>query len=112
MLIFCRLAIAEQKRRELCSKRGWTERFATADERDAWILKSIKKVDSQIAEKKDQIEKLQSDLEKEETELRSVGKALSGSSQQTDLDRENIEHLKKKHNALKQARDQLQNERQ
>lgn len=106
-----RLAIAEQKRRELGSKQGWTQRFATAEERDAWITKSIRKVKSQIDDLNDQIKKLRSELAKEVAEAETVEKELMGNSQKTDMDRENIEQMKKQHNALKQDRDKLQNER-
>lgn len=42
ILLYCRLALKEQKRKELYAKQGRGSQFTSKDERDKWIQKELK----------------------------------------------------------------------
>lgn len=57
-----RLALKEQKRKELYAKQGRGSQFTSRDQRDTWIQNELKSLSKAIKEKNEQIERLQEDL--------------------------------------------------
>ena len=65
-MIFCRLAISEQRRKELYAKQGRGNQFTSRDERDKWINKELKNLQKAIKDKDEQIKRLKDDLESDQ----------------------------------------------
>jgi len=61
----CRLALKEQRRKELYAKQGRDNQFRSKEERDKWIGKELKSLNKAIHDKDDQITRLQTDLDED-----------------------------------------------
>ena len=59
---YFRLALAEQRRKELYAKQGRGNQFTSRDERDRWITKELKSLNKAIRDKEEQIRRLRDDL--------------------------------------------------
>lgn len=57
-----RLAICEQRRKELYAKQGRGNQFTSRDDRDRWINKELKGLQKAIKDKEEQIKRLDEDL--------------------------------------------------
>jgi len=62
LLVHCRLAMSEQRRKELYAKQGRGNQFTSKEERDRWITKELKSLTKAIRDKEDQIVRLKNDL--------------------------------------------------
>ena len=58
-----RLALAEQRRKELYAKQGRGNQFTSREERDRWISKELKALNKAVRDKDEQIRRLREDLE-------------------------------------------------
>ena len=61
-----RLALAEQRRKELYAKQGRGNQFTSREERDKWITKELKSLNKAIRDKTDQIGRLGEDLKNDQ----------------------------------------------
>jgi structural maintenance of chromosome 3 (chondroitin sulfate proteoglycan 6) len=61
-LMSFRLAMSEQRRKELYAKQGRGNQFTSKEERDRWITKELKSLTKAIRDKEDQIVRLKNDL--------------------------------------------------
>lgn len=59
------LSLKEQKRTELYAKQGRGSQFTSKAERDKWIQKELKSLQKAIRDKRDQIDKLQEDTQRD-----------------------------------------------
>ena len=64
--LFLRLALAEQRRKELYAKQGRGNQFTSREERDRWISKELKALNKAIRDKDEQIRRLREDLENDQ----------------------------------------------
>lgn len=55
LIIPSRLAMAEQRRKELYAKQGRGSQFQSRDQRDAWIKKELKSLNKAIKDKEHQV---------------------------------------------------------
>ena len=65
-LTYYRLALAEQRRKELYAKQGRGNQFTSKVERDRWISKELKSLNKAIRDKDEQIRRLQEDLKNDQ----------------------------------------------
>ena len=77
----CRLAIAEQRRKELYAKQGRGNQFTSREDRDKWITKELKSLNKAIRDKEEQIRRLQDDLKSDHSKASSLEVQISVSSQ-------------------------------
>lgn len=67
-----RLALAEQRRKELYAKQGRGNQFTSVGERDKWITKELKSLNKAIRDKTDQIGRLGEDLENDQKKAQTL----------------------------------------
>lgn len=74
MNILClfRLALNEQRRKELYAKQGRGNQFTSREERDRWIQKELKALNKAIKDKEDQIKRLKEDLENDQKKAKQL----------------------------------------
>lgn len=74
MNIVClfRLALNEQRRKELYAKQGRGNQFTSREERDRWIQKELKALNKAIKDKEDQIKRLKEDLENDQKKAKQL----------------------------------------
>ena len=68
----CRLALNEQRRKELYAKQGRGNQFTSREDRDRWILKELKALNKAIKDKEDQIKRLKEDLENDQKKAKQL----------------------------------------
>ena len=71
-LTLSRLALAEQRRKELYAKQGRGNQFTNKAERDKWITKELKSLNKAIRDKEEQIRRLQEDLQTDQSKATSL----------------------------------------
>lgn len=71
------IRISEQRCKELYAKQGQKDQFKNKEERDMFLRKEIKFIDSQLDENKKQITGLQNSLKDDETEIELIQKKLT-----------------------------------
>lgn len=71
------IRISEQRCKELYAKQGQKDQFKNKEERDMFLRKEIKFIDSQLDENKKQINGLQNSLKDDETEIELIQKKLT-----------------------------------
>lgn len=76
-IIFFRLSLKEQKRKELYAKQGRGSQFTSKDERDQWIQRELKSLTKQIKDKTEHKDRLQQDLEKDEARRKQLEEEIS-----------------------------------
>ncbi|CAF4098415.1 unnamed protein product, partial [Adineta steineri] len=83
--------LAEEKRKELFAKRGRGNQFNSKEDRDKWIRSELKSLTKAIHDKREQMQRLKTELEDEtiksheiEEQLRQIGD--NGSEQRTHMD--------------------------
>ena len=67
-----RLALAEQRRKELYAKQGRGNQFTSKESRDRWITKELKSLNKAIRDKDEQIRRLREDLENDQTKAETL----------------------------------------
>lgn len=71
------IRISEQKCKELYAKQGQKDQFKSVEERDLYLKKEIKFIDSQLDENKKQINEIQASLNADQEETQSLQKTLT-----------------------------------
>ena len=74
--LICRLAQAEQRRKELYAKQGRGNQFTSKEERDKWINKELKSLNKAIRDKEEQIRRLKADLENDQTKAADLDEKI------------------------------------
>ena len=67
-----RLALSEQRRKELYAKQGRGNQFRSKEERDRWIGKELKSLNKAVRDKEDQITHLQTDLAEDQEKAQKL----------------------------------------
>ena len=67
-----RLAIGEQRRKELYAKQGRGNQFTSRDDRDKWISKELKSLNKAIRDKEEQIRRLREDLSTDQKKAQTL----------------------------------------
>lgn len=67
-----RLALNEQRRKELYAKQGRGNQFTSREDRDRWISKELKALNKAIKDKEDQIKRLKEDLENDQKKAKQL----------------------------------------
>ena len=70
--ICVRLALSEQRRKELYAKQGRGTQFRSKEERDRWIGKELKSLNKAIHDKEDQITRLKTDLAEDQEKAQKL----------------------------------------
>ncbi|CAF0914435.1 unnamed protein product [Adineta ricciae] len=83
--------LAEEKRKELFAKRGRGNQFGSTDERDKWIRHELKSLTKAIHDKREQMERLKTELDDETTKAQEIEEQLrqigdNGSEQRAHMD--------------------------
>jgi len=71
-----RLALSEQRRKELYAKQGRGNQFRSKEERDKWIGKELKSLNKAINDKEDQITRLKTDLAEDQDKAQNLEKDI------------------------------------
>ncbi len=75
--ISLRLALAEQRRKELYAKQGRGNQFTSVQERDRWITKELKSLNKAIRDKEEQIRRLKEDLTTDQNKAKRLDKDIN-----------------------------------
>jgi len=67
-----RLALSEQRRKELYAKQGRGNQFRSKEERDRWIGKEIKSLNKAVQDKEGQITRLKTDLAEDQEKAQKL----------------------------------------
>jgi len=67
-----RLALREQRRKELYAKQGRGNQFRSKEERDRWIGKELKSLNKAVHDKEDQITRLKTDLAEDQEKAQKL----------------------------------------
>jgi len=110
-LLFYRLALKEQKRKELYAKQGRGSQFTSRDQRDTWIQNELKSLSKAIREKNEQIERLQEDLKRDGGKRVQLEKKIEEMTSDMETHRVNIDENNKVFYDMKKRKDTLQTER-
>lgn len=86
--------LAEEKRKELFAKRGRGNQFNSKEDRDKWIRLELKSLTKAIEDKREQMQRLKTDLENETTKSREIEEQLrqivdNGTEQRSHMDNVN-----------------------
>ena len=86
--------LAEEKRKELFAKRGRGNQFNSKEDRDKWIRLELKSLTKAIEDKREQMQRLKTDLENETTKSRELEEQLrqivdNGTEQRSHMDNVN-----------------------
>lgn len=103
-----RLALKEQKRKELYAKQGRGSQFTSKEERDQWIQKELKLLRKQIKDKEEHRDKIAADLEKDAKRSVELEKEIEGRTKDMELLRMEIDRHNKDFYEIKKKKDQLQ----
>ena len=76
MCFCCRLALAEQRRKELYAKQGRGNQFTSKEERDRWISKELKSLNKAVRDKEEQIKRLKADLANDQTKAADLDEKI------------------------------------
>ena len=82
-LCYClnyRLAIAEQRRKELYAKQGRGNQFTSRGDRDKWISKELKSLTKAIKDKDEQIRRLERDIENDSSKAGELERQITVSN--------------------------------
>ena len=71
-LAVVRLALREQRRKELYAKQGRGNQFRSKEERDRWIGKELKSLNKAVHDKEDQITRLKTDLAEDQEKAQKL----------------------------------------
>jgi len=74
--LWFRLALSEQRRKELYAKQGRGNEFRSKEERDKWIGKELKSLNKAIRDKEDQITRLKTDLAEDQEKAQKLEKDI------------------------------------
>lgn len=107
VLIF-RLALKEQKRKELYAKQGRGSQFTSKEERDQWIQRELKQLRKQIKDKEEHRDKLAADLEKDARRSVELEKEIEARTRDMEQLRVEIDRHNKDFYEIKKKKDQLQ----
>ncbi|GAB6024529.1 hypothetical protein CHUAL_009682 [Chamberlinius hualienensis] len=105
------LALKEQKRKELYAKQGRGSQFTSKEERDKWIQKELKSLSRAIRDKKEQIERLQEDLQRDGAKKTELETRIEDQTRDVESHRVNIDQQNKCFYEMKKKKDSLQTER-
>lgn len=75
-MFFHRLALKEQKRKELYAKQGRGSQFTSKEERDTWIQKELRSLQKALKDKNEQIVRLTEDIAKDAKKKEDLDKRL------------------------------------
>ena len=67
-----RLALSEQRRKELYAKQGRGNQFTSREKRDQWITKELKSLNRAIKDKEQQIVRLQEDVQNDQMKAQTL----------------------------------------
>lgn len=105
------LALKEQKRKELYAKQGRGSQFTSKEERDKWIQKELKSLQRAIKDKREQIDRLQDDLKRDEEKRGMLERKIDELTKDIENHRINIDSQNKNFYEMKKKKDTLQSER-
>ena len=102
-----KLALNEQKRKELCAKQGRRSQFSSKEARDNWIKEELTQLEKQIKEKREHAEKVKANIQAEEAKRIELDNIIEKQSSASVQLRQSIEDQKKQLHELKKKRDAL-----
>ncbi|XP_023219762.1 structural maintenance of chromosomes protein 3-like isoform X2 [Centruroides sculpturatus] len=105
------LSLKEQKRTELYAKQGRGSQFTSKAERDKWIQKELKSLQRAIKDKREQIDRLQEDLQKDVEKKSMLEQKIDELTKELENHRISIDNQNKNFYEMKKKKDTLQNER-
>lgn len=105
------LSLKEQKRTELYAKQGRGSQFTSKAERDKWIQKELKSLQRAIKDKREQIERLQEDLQRDVEKKSMLEQKIDELTKELENHRISIDNQNKHFYEMKKKKDILQNER-
>ena len=108
MVFIFRLALKEQKRKELYAKQGRGSQFTSKEERDQWIQKELKLLKKQIKDKEEHRDKIAADLEKDAKRQVELEKEIEARTKDMESLRMEIDKHNKEYYEIKKKKDQLQ----
>ena len=88
-----RLALSEQRRKELYAKQGRGNQFRSKEERDRWIGKELKSLNKAIHDKEDQITRLKTDLDEDQEKAQKLELDIKVSLYMTGRGWPHVSHL-------------------
>lgn len=105
------LSLKEQKRTELYAKQGRGSQFTSKAERDKWIQKELKSLQRAIRDKREQIERLQEDFQKDADKKKMLETKIDELTNELENHRVSIDNQNKNFYEMKKKKDTLQSER-
>ncbi|KAL3222361.1 hypothetical protein MRX96_028458 [Rhipicephalus microplus] len=105
------LSLKEQKRTELYAKQGRGSQFTSKAERDKWIQKELKSLQKAIRDKRDQIDKLQEDTQRDAKNKVVLERKIEELTRELENHRVSIDSQNKSFYEMKKRKDTLQGER-
>ncbi|XP_042230699.1 structural maintenance of chromosomes protein 3-like isoform X2 [Homarus americanus] len=105
------LSMKDQKRKELYAKQGRGSQFTSKEQRDQWIQKELRSIERAMGEKKDQIRRLDEEINRDGERNKELEKRLQELSTDTENYRQSIDEHNKVFYEMKKRKDQLQSER-
>nr|XP_027211225.1 structural maintenance of chromosomes protein 3-like isoform X2 [Penaeus vannamei] len=105
------LSLKDQKRKELYAKQGRGSQFTSKEQRDQWIQKELRSIERAMSEKKDQIRRLDEEINRDGERNKELEKRLQELSADTEDYRQSIDEHNKVFYEMKKRKDQLQSER-
>ncbi|XP_047471240.1 structural maintenance of chromosomes protein 3-like isoform X2 [Penaeus chinensis] len=105
------LSLKDQKRKELYAKQGRGSQFTSKEQRDQWIQKELRSIERAMSEKKDQIKRLDEEINRDGERNKELEKRLQELSADTEDYRQSIDEHNKVFYEMKKRKDQLQSER-
>ncbi|XP_042143182.1 structural maintenance of chromosomes protein 3 [Ixodes scapularis] len=105
------LSLKEQKRTELYAKQGRGSQFTSKAERDKWIQKELKSLQKAIRDKRDQIDKLQEDTQRDAEKKVMLERKIDELTRELENHRISIDSQNKSFYEMKKRKDTLQGER-
>ncbi|XP_022671008.1 structural maintenance of chromosomes protein 3-like [Varroa destructor] len=105
------LSLKEQKRTELYAKQGRGSQFTSKAERDKWIQKELKSLQKAIRDKREQIDRLQDEAQRDAAKKVMLEKKVDELTKELENHRDNIDGQNKSYYDMKKRKDTLQTER-
>lgn len=105
------LSLKEQKRTELYAKQGRGSQFTSKAERDKWIQKELKSLQKAIRDKREQIDRLQDEAQRDAAKKVMLEKKIEELTKELENHRDNIDGQNKSYYDMKKKKDTLQTER-